>query len=83
MNDLINRQAALDTVRQLQTYKLSEGDSMILVDKADVQTELMLLPSAGSERKKGDWLVLSGKCTKNIDKQVLTIKINKYNTTNY
>ena len=46
MSDLIDRQAALDVIRPLQTYKLFEGDDMILVDKAEVQTELMMLPSA-------------------------------------
>lgn len=46
MDDLISRQAAIDAVRRLQTYKLSEGDDMLLVDKAEVQTELMMLPSA-------------------------------------
>lgn len=46
MDDLISRQAALEKVRTMQTYKLFMGDDMILVDKADVQTELMMLPSA-------------------------------------
>ena len=46
MSDLISRTKALDVIRSLQTYKLFEGDDMILIDKADVQTELMMLPSA-------------------------------------
>lgn len=45
-SDLISKKKALDVIRALQTYKLFEGDDMILVDKADVQTELMMLPSA-------------------------------------
>jgi hypothetical protein len=45
-SDPVSRQAALDAIRSLQTYKLSAGDDMLLVDKADVQTELMMLPSA-------------------------------------
>ena len=49
MDDLISRQAALDAIRMLQTYKLYDGDEMYLVDKADVQTELMMLPSAQPE----------------------------------
>lgn len=49
MNDLISRQAALEKVRAMQTYKLFVGDDMILVDKAEVQTELMMLPPAQSE----------------------------------
>jgi len=52
MNDLISRQAALEKVRTMQTYKLFMGDDMILVDKAEVQTELMMLPPAQPERKK-------------------------------
>lgn len=44
--DCISRQAALETIRTMQTYKLFSGDDMILIDKAEVQTELMMLPSA-------------------------------------
>ena len=46
---MIYRQDAIDAVRTIQTYKLFIGDDMILVDKAEVQTELMLLPSAQPE----------------------------------
>ena len=49
--DLIDRQAALEMVRTMQTYKLFMGDDMILIDKADVQTELMMLPSVQPEHK--------------------------------
>ena len=49
---LISRQAALEKVGTMQTYKLSEGDDMLLVDKAEVQTELMMLPSAQPETAK-------------------------------
>lgn len=49
MDDLISRQAALEKVRAMQTYKLFVGDDMILVDKAEVQTELMMLPTAQPE----------------------------------
>ena len=49
MNDAISRRAALEKVRAMQTYKLFEGDDMILVDKAEVQTELMMLPTAQPE----------------------------------
>ena len=49
MDDLISRQAALEAIRTLQTYKLFSGDDMILIDKAQVQTELMMLPSAQPE----------------------------------
>ena len=43
--DCISRRAALDAIRPLQTYKLFEGDDMVLIDKAEVQTELMTLSS--------------------------------------
>lgn len=46
------RQAAIDAVRAMQTYKLSEGDDMLLVDQAEVMTELMMLPSAEPIRCK-------------------------------
>ena len=51
-SDLIDRQAALETLRTMQTYKLHEDDDMILVDKADVQTELMMMPSVQPETAK-------------------------------
>lgn len=45
MIDLIERQAATDVIRKMQTYKLFEdGDK--LVNQAEVMTELMLLPPA-------------------------------------
>ena len=49
MSDLIDRQQALEKVRAMQTYKLSEGDDMLLLDKAEVQTELMMLPPVQPE----------------------------------
>ena len=53
MDNSIKRQDAIDAVRRLQTYKLFEGGDMLLVDKAEVQTELMMLPSA---QKHGHWI---------------------------
>ena len=49
MDDLISRQAAIDALRKMQTYKLFSGDDMLLIDQAGAQTELMLLPSAQPE----------------------------------
>lgn len=46
MNDLISRQAAIDSLRAMQTYKLFAGDDQLLIDQAGAQTELMMLPSA-------------------------------------
>lgn len=57
MDDLISRQAALEKVRAMQTYKLFMGDDMILIDKAEVQTELMMLPTVQPERAAGEWIV--------------------------
>ena len=53
MSDLISRQAAVDAIRAMQTYKLFAGDDLILVDQAGAQTELMMLPTA--KPKKGEW----------------------------
>ena len=50
--DCISRQAALETLRTMQTYKLHEDDDMLLVDKAEVQTELMMMPSVQPETAK-------------------------------
>ena len=55
MSDLIDRQKAIDALRAMQTYKLSESDDMLLIDKAEAQTELMMLPSAQTERT-GQWI---------------------------
>lgn len=46
MDDLISRQAAIDALRAMQTYKLFAGDDMLLIDQAGAQTELMMLPPA-------------------------------------
>ena len=64
---LIDADAALEAIRTMQTYKLFSGDDMILIDKAQVQTELMMLPPAQPERKTGRWILdRSGKycCSK-------------------
>lgn len=55
--DTISRQAALEKVRAMQTYKLFMGDDMILVDKAEVQTELMILPPIQPEPRTGKWVL--------------------------
>ena len=45
MDDLISRQQAIDALRKMQTYKMFAGDDMLLIDQAEAQTELMMLPS--------------------------------------
>ena len=47
VGDTISRQAALEKVRTMQTYKLFADIS--LVDKSEVQKELMMLPPAQPE----------------------------------
>ena len=42
----ISRTQAIDTLRKMQTYKLFTGDDLLLIDQAEAQTELMMLPSA-------------------------------------
>ena len=49
MNDLIDRQAAIDALRAMQTYKMFAGDDLLLIDQAGAQTELMMLPSTQSK----------------------------------
>ena len=63
MNDLISRRQAIDALRKMQTYKLFSGDDMLLIDQAGAQTELMLLPSAQSEPKRGKWIYKTGLIT--------------------
>ena len=46
---LIDRQEALEAIGILQTYKLFAGDDMLLINQAEAQTELMMLPSAQPE----------------------------------
>ena len=53
---LIDADAALEVIRTLQTYKLFAGDDMLLIDQAEAQTELMMLPSILPERKTGHWV---------------------------
>ena len=59
MGDLISRQAAIDAVKTyLGDYEISRT----------VQCRLRLLPSAGSERKMGEWIPvndnrISGRCS--------------------
>lgn len=47
--DCISRRRSVDTLRKMQTYKLFAGDDMLLIDQAEAQTELMMLPSAQPE----------------------------------
>ena len=44
MSDTISRQMATDALRKMQTYKLFQGDDVLLIDQAGAMTELMLLP---------------------------------------
>ena len=53
--DCISRRESLEKTRTMQTYKLFSGDDMILVDKAQVQTELMMLPSVQPDLGKYEY----------------------------
>ena len=49
MNDLISRAAAIEAIRKLQgklEITALDGREKMLIDKAEAQTELMLLPTA-------------------------------------
>lgn len=52
----ISRTQAIDALRAMQTYKLGAGEDMLLIDQAEAQTELMMLPPAKPERPKGEWI---------------------------
>ena len=49
--DTISRQAALEKIKKMQTYKMFAGDDLLLIDQAEAQTELMMLPSAQPEQR--------------------------------
>ncbi len=53
--DTIYRQDAIDAIRNIRAIRGASDDSILLIDKAEAQTELMLLPSA--EPKKGKWIL--------------------------
>ena len=55
MDDTVSRQEATDALRKMQTYKMFEGDDVLLIDQAGAMTELMLLPPA--EPKRGKWIL--------------------------
>ena len=61
MDDLISRQAAIDALRKMQTYKMFSGDDMLLIDQAGAQTELMQLPPI--QPKRGKWIEDKGQQT--------------------
>ena len=44
--DLIYRQQALDAIRNIKAITGTSDDEILLIDKAEAQTELMMLPSA-------------------------------------
>lgn len=71
MSDTISRADAIEAIRTLQTFKLFEGDDMILIDKSEVQTELMTLPSAD---RTGEWVEDKGANMTNSDAiEILTL----------
>ena len=53
MDDLISRQAAIEAVRNMWGIVSPISDDILLIDKAQAETELMMLPTA--EPRKGRW----------------------------
>lgn len=53
--DTISRQAVLDALNALQTYKMHEGSDELLIDRADIQKALEKLPPSPS-RPHGHWI---------------------------
>lgn len=58
MSDLIDRQAAIDALRNINAIArpISISDDVLLIDKDEAMTELMMLPSAQPEPKRGTWI---------------------------
>lgn len=56
MRDLIDRQQAIDAIRNIKAIKGTSDDKILLIDKAEAQTELMMLPSTEPVRMKGKWV---------------------------
>ncbi len=54
MDDLISRQAAIEAVRNMWGIVSPISDDVLLIDKAQAETELMMLPTA--EPRKGKWI---------------------------
>lgn len=54
MSDLIDRQAAIDVVRKCLVKEVTPA--YMLIDKAEIMTELIMLPSAEPVRMKGKWI---------------------------
>lgn len=46
VGDIISRQAAIDAIRNIRATTGTHDDEILLIDKAEAQTELMLLPTA-------------------------------------
>ena len=60
MSDLISRQAAIDAIRNIKAIKGTSDDKILLIDKAEAQTELMMLPSAEKPFKLPEIYVAEG-----------------------
>ena len=55
MDKMISQQDAIDALRKMQTYKMFAGDDMLLIDQAEAQTELMMLPPAQPDLGKYEY----------------------------
>lgn len=54
MSDSINRQAAVDVIRKCNVKEVTPA--YMLIDKTEAMTELMMLPSAEPNERRGKWL---------------------------
>ena len=58
--DVISRQAAIEAIRNIKAIKGTSDDKILLIDKAEAQTELMMLPSAEKPFKLPEIYVAEG-----------------------
>ena len=71
MDDLISRQMAIDAIRNIRATTGTHDDEVLLIDKAEAQTELMLLPSAQPEPQ---WIPCSERLPEDIRPVIVTWK---------
>lgn len=64
MSDLIDRQEAIDALRECQTYLFNEQDPDKKISLKSAEYAIEDLPSAQPERKKGKWMSHYDYCKK-------------------
>ena len=76
MADLIDRQMALDLIKNSQPEIYISDYKMPLIDKAYIQTELMLVPTAQQELK---WIPCSERLPEEDGQYLITVKYKHVN----